>query len=108
MDDEGPRHRRIGGHHHSQQKRGIEDVAVHRRYIWKSAEEVWIPLRESLPRSQRVRGELAKCVAGDVLVAARIHEKGARERGIRARTRGERIDKCDPLAEAKGRMRLAR
>ncbi len=82
-----PGHREIRRQQHSQQLRRIEDVAVHRGDVRHSAHQVRIPLRDAGARTQRSRGELAKRIARDVLVAVRIDEEAAAEGRVRQRHR---------------------
>src|SRR3979411_1210176 len=66
VDDESPRHRHVRGHDHPQQKRRIENVAVHRRDVRHAAEQIRIPEREMSRCSERARRKLAEGVTGDI------------------------------------------
>src|SRR4029079_15086684 len=52
MDDERPRHRRVGRHQHSQKECRIENVAVHGGDVWHSSEEGRIHLGECAAAAQ--------------------------------------------------------
>ena len=79
----------VGRQHQAQQERRIEDVAVHGGDVRHSSVEVWVPLGKPAVRLHVLRGELAKCVARDVLVAVGAHEESARQRGKPQRERGD-------------------
>ena len=96
VNDEAPRHARIRGQEEPQQRRGIEDVAVHRGHIRHAAEHERIPVRDALPRPKRPRREVAERKAGDILVAVRVHEELPGQRRIRKCERGQGVRKRRP------------
>ena len=96
VDDESPRHRGIGRHDHPQQKRRIKNVAMHRRDVRHSTEQIRVPQREVSGSSERRRAELPERVAGDVLVAVRVHQESARQGRISHRQSAERINEGGP------------
>ena len=96
VEHEAPRHRHVGRQYHPQQKRRVENVAVHRRDVWHAAELVRIPLRKALSIAERARRKLTEGIARDVLIRIRIHEKGATERWPREQHRRDKADERRP------------
>ena len=75
VDDEFPRHRDIGREHPPQQEGRIENVAVHRSDVRQATFDERIPLRKPVAGLQRLRGEVTKRVASEVLIAPRVDEE---------------------------------
>ena len=80
VQDHAPRHRRASLHEETEQKRRVENVSVHGRYIWHPAKQEGIPQRERPGASQPLRREIAKRIPGDVLVAIGIEQRLPGER----------------------------
>src|SRR5262249_14205528 len=76
--------------------------------IRKASLDERIPLRKSVAAAQALRGEVAERVAGLVLVAARIEQKCAAERGIREEERGDGVDQRGPRGGVPRRGRRCR
>ena len=73
---------------------------MHRRDVRQTAEQIRIPLRDSVPSLERRRRKFANWKSADELVAARIDEEPSGQRGIREGKRAERVDQRRPQAGA--------
>ena len=81
VNQERPRHGDVGRQDHAKEERRIENVAVHSGNVWHTAKEIGIPEWNPVSSLERCSGEFAKWIARKELVAARIDEKAATERG---------------------------
>ena len=108
MNYEGPGHRHVGGKKHAEQKSGIEDVAVHRGDVRHAAKQVRIPERKSVTGLDGCGGELAEGIPGVKLIAMRIDEESASERGKAESECTERVSQSRPGATERWRPLLPR
>ena len=89
MQRHAPRHRSVCRHDHPQQKRRIENIAVHRGYVRQSAKQIRVPQWEPVAVTQRLRRKIAEGVAGDVLVAVLVQQRHPAQRGIAEHQRAD-------------------
>src|SRR5204863_1784797 len=108
MDHERPRHRDVGRQSHAKHERRIEDVAVHRGDVRHAAKQVRIPERKSVTGLEGCGGELAEGIPGVKLIAMRIDEESASERGKAESECTERVSQSRPGATERWRPLLPR